>query len=101
MVQDRDVVTDNGYTSLEVEQEIQNKHKPTGCILTARASSNPYRLADRNAPQDLDMVSWPRTINMPHAMGQNVWAIDGGKDTYLHLIENGMNPQHPVRRQQM
>ena len=55
----------------------------------------------RDAPQDLDLVSWP-----PHKLkplfGKLKWYmydVGRGVDTYIYIIDNGINKDNAVRTQ--
>lgn len=58
----------------------------------------PFR-SQRDAPQDLDLVSWPPRRRIP-ASGKMPWYVYDvarGTDTYIYIIDNGINMNNPVR----
>ena len=58
----------------------------------------PFR-SQRDAPQDLDLVSWPPRRRIP-AVGKMPWYVYDvarGTDTYIYIIDNGINTNNPVR----
>ena len=57
--------------------------------------------SQRDAPQDLDLVSWPPRKRLP-AFGKMPWFvydIARGIDTYVYVIDNGINEDNAVRIQ--
>ena len=58
----------------------------------------PHR-SQRDAPQDLDLVSWPPRKRLP-TFGRMPWFvydIARGIDTYVYVIDNGINEDNAVR----
>ena len=49
-----------------------------------------------DAPQDLDLVSWPAAKPLPWKMRGYVYDITFGMDTYIYIIDNGVNENHAV-----
>lgn len=52
-----------------------------------------------DAPQDLDVVSWPRGKRRP-TFGKYpyyLYDVARGVDTYIYVISNGINPDNAVR----
>ena len=54
-----------------------------------------------DAPQDLDLVSWPPSKRVPVIDGMKwyVYDIARGTDTYIYIIDNGINKDNAVRAQ--
>ena len=55
--------------------------------------------SQRDAPQDLDLVSWPPRKQLP-ASGNMPWFVYDvakGIDTYVYVIDNGINEDNAVR----
>ena len=55
--------------------------------------------SQRDAPQDLDLVSWPPRKRLP-ASGNMPWFVYDvarGTDTYIYVIDNGINEDNDVR----
>lgn len=50
------------------------------------------------APQDLDLISWPPDTWLPDE-GMKGYAYDPlfGQDTYIYIIDSGINAAHSVR----
>ena len=55
--------------------------------------------SQKDAPQDLDLVSWPPRKRLPFAgkMPAFVYDIARGTDTYIYIIDNGINVDNAVR----
>ena len=55
--------------------------------------------SQRDAPQDLDLVSWPPRKRLPvfGKMPYFVYDIYEGVDTYIYIIDNGINKDNAVR----
>ena len=53
----------------------------------------------RDAPQDLDLVSWPPRKRLPIFGKMQFYKYDvaRGIDTYIYVIDNGMNQDNAVR----
>ena len=53
----------------------------------------------RDAPQDLDLVSWPPRKRVPGSGMMLPFAYDVAKgvDTYIYIIDNGINKANAVR----
>ena len=52
----------------------------------------------RDAPQDLGLVSWAAAKHLPWRRIQGyVYNVFWGRYTYIYLIENGLNYNHRVR----
>ena len=59
--------------------------------------------SQRDAPQDLDLVSWPPRKRLP-ASGNMPWFVYDvarGVDTYVYVIDNGINEDNAVRIQSL
>ena len=57
----------------------------------------------RDAPQDLDIVSWPPHKRVP-VLGEMPWYVYDvarGLDTYIYVIDNGINKDNAVRIQSL
>ena len=54
--------------------------------------------SQRDAPQDLDIVSWPARKRIPGfgKMPAYVYDIARGVDTYIYIIDNGINQDNAV-----
>lgn len=54
-----------------------------------------------DAPQDLDLISWPPGRKLPFFGEMEGYAYSPleGVDTYIYIIDWGINPQHTVRSQ--
>ena len=54
--------------------------------------------SQRDAPQDLDIVSWPARKRIPifGKMPAYVYDIARGIDTYIYIIDNGINMDNAV-----
>ena len=50
-----------------------------------------------NAPQDLDLISWSPVKPLPWRMKGYVYDPSFGNDTYLYLIDNGLNIANPPK----
>ena len=50
-----------------------------------------------DAPQDLDLVSWSVAKPLPWKMRGYVYDLTFGKDTYVYIINNGLNNLNKVR----
>ena len=59
------------------------------------------RRHQRDAPQDLDLVSWPPRKRLPvlDKMKWYVYDVARGTDTYIYIIDNGINKDNTVRTQ--
>lgn len=60
----------------------------------------PFR-TQRDAPQDLDLVSWPPRKRIP-VFGKMPWYrydVARGTDTFIYIIDNGINKDNAVRAQ--
>lgn len=55
----------------------------------------------RDAPQDLDIVSWPPNKRIPlfSKMPWYTYNVGSGIDTYIYIIDNGINRDNAVRIQ--
>ena len=56
------------------------------------------RRKQRDAPQDLDIVSWPPRKRLP-LFGKLPWYyydVARGVDTYIYIIDNGINQDNNV-----
>lgn len=64
-----------------------------------RAINNKVFLHQKDASPDLALVSWPRT-NDPIPWGGSTdgywYNILNGIDTFIYVIEEGIEPNHPV-----
>lgn len=58
----------------------------------------PFR-HQRDAPQDLKLVSWPPRTRIPlfRKMPFYVYDVAMGTDTYIYIIDNGINKDNAVR----
>ena len=54
-----------------------------------------------DAPQDLDLISWPPERKLPFFGNMEGYVYNPleGVDTYIYIIDWGINPQHTVRSQ--
>ena len=50
-----------------------------------------------DAPQDLDLVSWSVAKPLPRKMSGYVYDLTFGRDTYIYIIDNGLNNLNKVR----
>ena len=50
-----------------------------------------------DAPQDLDLVSWSVAKLLPRKMSGYVYDLTFGRDTYIYIIDNGLNSLNKVR----
>ena len=50
-----------------------------------------------NAPQDLDLISWSPVKPLPWRMKGYVYDPSFGRDTYLYVIDNGLNIANPPK----
>ena len=59
--------------------------------------------SQRDAPQDLDLVSWPPRKRLPASgiMPYFVYDVARGIDTYIYVIDNGINEDNAVRIQSL
>lgn len=57
------------------------------------------RRSQRDAPQDLDLVSWPPRKRIPVSgkMPWYIYDIARGVDTFIYIIDNGINMDNRVR----
>lgn len=55
--------------------------------------------SQRDAPQDLDLVSWPPRKRLPTSgkMPWYIYDVARGTDTYIYIIGNGINKDNAVR----
>ena len=51
-----------------------------------------------DAPSDLDVVSWARGEPFSSLKGY-AYDASAGLNTYVYIIENGIDPDHPVSHQ--
>ncbi len=58
--------------------------------------SNPTTVRQKNAPQDLDLVSWPPFKNWVKKMPGYDYEVTAGFDTYIYVIDNGINMPNTV-----
>ena len=49
-----------------------------------------------NAPEDLGIVSWSRTKPLPRRLDGYVYDVNLGQDTYIYVIDHGLNGQGSV-----
>lgn len=69
-------------------------------------ASPPLKLpmrSQRDAPQDLDLVSWPPRKRLPSSgnLPWFVYDVAKGIDTYVYVIDNGINEDNAVRIQSL
>lgn len=57
---------------------------------------NPSIVRQRDAPQDLDLVSWPPKKRWVKNMPGYDYEVGAGVDTYIYVIDGGVNLQNPV-----
>ena len=58
--------------------------------------------SQRDAPQDLDLVSWPPRKRLPAGnMPYFVYDVARGIDTYVYVIDDGINEDNAVRIQSL
>lgn len=52
-----------------------------------------------SAPQDLDVVSWPKDVKMPFWSKMPGYDFDTsyGVGTFIYIIDNGIEPNDPVK----
>ena len=50
-----------------------------------------------DAPQDLGLVSWSVAKSLPWKMRGYVYDLTFGRDTYIYVIDNGLNNLNKVR----
>ena len=57
------------------------------------------RISQPDAPQDLDLVSWPPRTRLPNfgKMPGYKYDVTRGVDTYIYIIDNGINMDNAVR----
>lgn len=54
----------------------------------------------QDAPQDLDLVSWPPRKRIPlFGMPWYAYDVARGTDTFIYIIDNGINTDNAVRAQ--
>ena len=70
----------------------------------AASSPEPFRnpipksvIIQTDAPQDLDLVSWSVAKLLPRKMNGYVYDLAFGRDTYIYIIDNGLNNLNKVR----
>ena len=69
--------------------------------MRSNKASPPLNFPDRSqrdAPQDLDIVSWPARKRIPGfgKMPAYVYDVARGVDTYIYIIDNGINQDNAV-----
>lgn len=92
-----------------VAQNSGESFKHTSVFMTANSTRSNEAIPElklplrrqRDAPQDLDLVSWPPRKRLPVVgkMPCYVYDIARGIDTYIYIIENGINKDNDVRTQ--
>lgn len=90
-----------------LEDEIiaqNNEESSTNASATIGSSKASPQLQEPNrsqtdAPQDLDLVSWPPRKRLPFLgkMQKYVYDVSRGTDTYIYIIDNGLNEDNAVR----
>lgn len=70
----------------------------TGSSQEKSELKGPFR-QQRDAPQDLDLVSWPPGKRLPVLGKMPYYRYDVAKgiDTYIYIIDNGINIDNAVR----
>ena len=58
--------------------------------------SNAMTVRQKNAPQDLDLVSWPPLKDWVRKMPGYDYEVTAGLDTYIYVIDNGVNMRNNV-----
>lgn len=53
-------------------------------------------IRQKNAPQDLDLVSWPPLKHWVRKMPGYDYEVAAGFDTYVYVIDNGINMGNTV-----
>ena len=53
--------------------------------------SNAMTVRQKDAPQDLDLVSWPPLKDWVKKMPGYDYDVTAGLDTYVYIIDNGIN----------
>ncbi|KAI4137801.1 MAG: hypothetical protein L6R39_007089 [Caloplaca ligustica] len=77
-----------------------DSRKGRGGIQTPRPSPIPPPRPPRsvtlqtNAPQDLDLVSWSVVKPLPWKMKGYAYDVNFGRDTFIYVIDNGLNGQN-------
>ena len=92
-----------------VAQNCGESFKNASAFMTANSTGSdeaslerrrPLR-SQRDAPQDLDLVSWPRRKRIP-VFGKMPWYIYDvarGVDTFIYILDSGINVDNSVRPQ--
>lgn len=64
----------------------------------ATNASNGDIIRQPNAPQDLDLVSWPPNKKLPSIGGMDGYYFNvlNGIDKYVYVIDHGVDPGNPV-----
>ena len=57
----------------------------------------PNVLRQADAPQDLNVLSWPPWKSLPRRFPGYVYDVTKGVRTWIYVIDNGLNPQNSVR----
>ena len=95
---ENDVVSEQTGESFADASTITNGNS-TGSDSAISGLELPLR-KDRDAPQDLDLVSWPPRKRLPlfdRKMKWYTYDIERGLDTYIYIIDTGLNPDNAVR----
>ena len=98
-----DAVVENAVIARNLEESSTNASAVTTVDSTrsnkaSRQLKLPLR-SQRDAPQDLDLVSWPPRKRLPTSgkMPWFVYDVAKGTDTYVYIIDNGINEGNAVR----
>lgn len=87
------------------EEAVEASNSTLGPIAANASTSNspmapapvPKRIVmQRDAPQDLDLVSWKSGLPLPYRMKGYVYDVLMGTGTYIYVIGGGINLQHRV-----
>ena len=85
------------------EESSTNASAVTGADDTRSNKTSPQlkepNRSQMDAPQDLDLVSWPPRKRLPFLgkMQKYVYDLSRGTDTYIYIIDNGLNEDNAVR----
>ena len=91
---------ENVIVAMDIGESLTNTSSAnnTGSSPAKAELNSPFRY-QRDAPQDLDLVSWPPRKRLPVFGKMKGYRFDVAKgiDTYIYIIGNGLNKDNAVR----
>lgn len=90
MIEERVIVVEEG--ELVGDPTLEVDYNSTVSNGTNRLlSPKPAIVRQKDAPQDLDLVSWPPQKTWAKSMPGYDYEVGAGVDTYIYVIDNGVN----------